>query len=88
MGVGSIAFIDLRVDGNDGWDVRTVTINSDLQSTTVICDVIVDSSSTERCGKPDMCLPHAMQTYEGQSKSLDNNISLRLLNSIWRLTAL
>ena len=51
VGVGDIAFIDLRIDGTDGWFVRTVTIDSGLQSITITCDLEVDSSLTERCGK-------------------------------------
>ena len=49
VGVGSIAYIDLRIDGDDGWFVRSVTIELGEESTTITCELNVDEYRTERC---------------------------------------
>ena len=49
VGVGSIAYIELRIIGRNGWDVRTVTIEFDAESTTLYCNMFLDDYLTERC---------------------------------------
>ena len=46
--MGSISYIDLRIDGNDGWYVEWVHIDDGWETVTVTCDHFLDALATQR----------------------------------------